>query len=627
MTHEEKIGFWRRTGALFGLLPGAGRARPSAERLSLAALREELVDRALRLALVVGLLALVVGGWKSFSVGRGWVLAIYVSFYMGLVAMAVLRGRVSFTARVLVGWFFLYGQAAAILATFGLSGAGLLLLIALCMLASYLLGLRAGVITALVSLATVLVVAFGMTSGWIPFDTNVWLNSLSTSSWFQGFTIFGIIAAVAVIGPGLLLGRLDGALRAERLKTDALEQANQLLKEEMEARREAEDSRDELEVAFKHAQKMEAVGRLAGGVAHDFNNLLTSITGNVSLARMDVPEDTPLSEVLIDIEEAAEKASVVTSQLLAFSRKQMTVTRVVDLNELIDKLVRMLGRLIGEDIELSLSLAEDLSAVDVDPGQIEQVVVNLAVNARDAMPRGGHFALETSNVRVEPAMAESRDGLLPGDYVRVRVKDDGCGMAPDIQERIFDPFFTTKKEGVGTGLGLATVYGILKRHGGHVEVASRPGRGSRFDLYLPAADGPVAKGETPRSPRPASGRGGVILLVEDEASVRRTVRRILARQGYEVYSADRAATALSLLEKQGLEPDLLLTDVVMPGMNGRELAERLRAARPELKVLLMSGYSENILTDEGHTLEGVHFLAKPYASETLAAKVREILAG
>jgi two-component system cell cycle sensor histidine kinase/response regulator CckA len=380
--------------------------------------------------------------------------------------------------------------------------------------------------------------------------------------------------------------------------------------------------RKHLEEQLRQSQKMEAVGRLAGGIAHDFNNLLTAILGGAALLRRHCgPEDASVRHI-DEIRKAGERAAALTAQLLAFSRKQMLVPRVLDLNALVANLGDMLRRLIGEHIELSTRLHPEPAWVRVDPGQMEQVLVNLVVNARDAMPEGGRLG-----VSIEPRVVDGAEGegLASGGYVRVIVSDTGVGMDLETLSHVFEPFFTTKEVGQGTGLGLATVYGILQQSGGSIFVDSVPGRGTTFRIYLPAVGAPEAPQATPSAPA-ALGGTETVLLVEDEEMVRDMTREMLELSGYRVLEAPNGAAAVEAARLHDGPIHLMLTDVVMPGMSGSELALRITAARPETKVLFASGYAADATVHRGAGLEpGLAFIAKPFSPEDLARKVREVL--
>jgi two-component system cell cycle sensor histidine kinase/response regulator CckA len=386
--------------------------------------------------------------------------------------------------------------------------------------------------------------------------------------------------------------------------------------------------RRELEEQLRQAQKMEAVGRLAGGIAHDFNNLLTAIKGSAEMLLMDLPLGSVHREDATEIERAAGRAAELTRQLLAFSRKQVLVPTVLDLNAAVRDMERMLRRMIGEHVELVTELDPALARVTADPGQVEQMLMNLAVNARDAMPGGGRLTIATAGVELGAEEARRYPyRVQPGAYVRLTVSDTGTGMDEATLARIFEPFFTTKEKGRGTGLGLSTVYGIVKQSGGYVWADSRPGRGSTFTVYLPATAAQVE----PAAPRLAGGEHAPgrasVLLVEDEDAVRSLVRRILDRAGYRVVEASGPAQARTLFEEGGRRFDLLLTDVVMPGGSGRDLARDLAAARPGLAVLFMSGYTDDALFEQGMAATGGSLIEKPFDPEVLIRRVGEAVSG
>jgi len=380
-----------------------------------------------------------------------------------------------------------------------------------------------------------------------------------------------------------------------------------------------------LEAQLRQAQKMEAVGRLAGGVAHDFNNLLTVITGRSQLLLLKLPPESPLHRDIELIEETAHRASALTRQLLAFSRKQILQPRVVDLNEVVRGMEAMLGRLIAEDIQLTTRLEPTAGCVRADPAQIEQMIVNLIVNARDAMPLGGQLTIETSRVELDQASAHRQVGVRPGPYVRLVVRDTGVGMDAVTKAHLFEPFFTTKGPGKGTGLGLATVYGIVTQSGGVIGVESEPGQGAVFTIDLPRAEAPAEPRPEPARPLLAAQGSETVLLVEDEAAVRGLARDILERQGYTVLEAVNGDEALRIGRDHRGPIHLLVTDVVMPHMGGRELADRLTAGRRETKVLYVSGYTDDAILRQGVSQTGMAFLEKPFTAAVLAARVREVL--
>ncbi|OLC01715.1 MAG: hypothetical protein AUH45_10585 [Gemmatimonadetes bacterium 13_1_40CM_69_22] len=383
--------------------------------------------------------------------------------------------------------------------------------------------------------------------------------------------------------------------------------------------------RRRLEEQLGHSQRMEAVGRLAGGIAHDFNNVLTAVLGSVELLLLDEPPGRPHREELDIIRDAATRAKDLIRQLLAFSARQVLQPVVIDLNRLVRDVAKMLRRLIGEDIKLETVLAPELGAVRVDAGQIEQVLVNLAVNARDAMPQGGRLTIQTDSVDADGTRGPLAPGVPDGHHVLLQVSDSGVGMDDEIQAHLFEPFFTTKPRGKGTGLGLATVYGIVRQSGGHIAVDSARGRGATFRIYLPRVEAPLDPTDRPRPVTAPAAGSETILLVEDEHLVRLLARKVLERAGYRVLVAAGGAEALDLAERYAGPIHLLLSDVVMPGMNGRELMRRLAQLRPDLRVLYMSGYADEAVAQHGVLDPGTAFLQKPFTPGGLADKVRGVL--
>jgi two-component system cell cycle sensor histidine kinase/response regulator CckA len=380
-----------------------------------------------------------------------------------------------------------------------------------------------------------------------------------------------------------------------------------------------------LEVQLREAQKMEAVGRLAGGVAHDFNNLLVGILGYSELLKKKLAEQSSLLRMAHEINFAAMRARDLTSRLLALSHRQLLQPAVLDLNALVRQCERLLRPIIGEDVRVVLRLDPKIGSVKADPAQLEQVILNLALNARDAMPRGGTLSLETGNVRVDAALARQHPGLIPGAYVRLQVADTGHGIAPEVMPRIFEPFFTTKELGKGSGLGLSTVYGVVKQSGGCVTVSSEPGNGAAFRIYLPrASELPDRKFPVPAAVTSSAGTE-TILLVEDEAVVRDLVCEILRESGYNVLSAPTGPDAIKITAQHSNPIDLLITDVVMPEMSGPELVNTLRRARGEMRVLYMSGYTDDAVLVRQGLPEKCAFLRKPYTPLQFLQKVRETL--
>ena len=410
-----------------------------------------------------------------------------------------------------------------------------------------------------------------------------------------------------------------------RLLTETLLRNNLKLQHELTERKQAEAERIRLEAQLQQAQKMESVGRLAGGVAHDFNNMLSVILGNAELALDGTDHESPVRAYLQEISAAAGRSAGLTRQLLAFARKQAIVPRVLDLDATVEGMLKMLRRLIGEEIALAWLPGAGTWLVRLDPSQVDQLLANLCVNARDAISGVGTVTIQTSNTVLDEAWCATHAQAVPGEYVMISVSDNGCGMDQDTLDRLFEPFFTTKENGKGTGLGLATVYGIVKQNNGVIEVSSEPGAGSTFRIYLPRHAGDLEEPEPGRSKGAAPGNRETVLLVEDEPAVLRMVGTMLLNVGYSVLSTSMPEEAIRLAEGHDGDIRLLITDVIMPGMNGRELGRKLRARFPRMRCLFTSGYTADVMTHDDVPDHGANFLQKPYSMNALAAKVREML--
>ena len=410
--------------------------------------------------------------------------------------------------------------------------------------------------------------------------------------------------------------RLSGRAATE---LDEADQALEIIAEDITERRALEDQ-------FRQAQKMEAVGRLAGGVAHDFNNLLMVVSGYTEVLMEALDQNDPLLVKVQAIQQAADRATTLTRQLLAFSRKQLLELKVVDVNSIVADMERLLRPLIGENIDLTTKLTPNVGHTRADAGQLEQVIMNLVVNAKDAMPDGGRILIQTSEA--DPDTARREHSLIePGTYILLSVSDTGAGMDRETQSRIFEPFFTTKEKGKGTGLGLSTVYGIVKQGGGYIFAQSEPGCGTTFRIYLPRVADPADSPRVDKHAQAAAGGSETVLLVEDEESVRELVRETLKTRGYTVIEASDGIAGMRVSEEYQGNLEILITDVVMPGMSGRELAKRVAAARPNIRVLYLSGYTEDAIIHEGALEPGTGFLQKPFTLQVLARKVREVLQG
>jgi two-component system cell cycle sensor histidine kinase/response regulator CckA len=390
-------------------------------------------------------------------------------------------------------------------------------------------------------------------------------------------------------------------------------------------RKKAEDDKKKIEIQLLQSQKLEAVGRLTGGIAHDFNNILTTIIGNAEIMLGSLPKGDHLREETEEIRAAGERAADLIGQLLAFSRKQVLQPTIMSLNDTVHDMDRMFRRIIGEDIELRTILAPDLGLVEADQGQMEQVIMNLVVNARDAMPRGGKITIETANVELDEEYARSHIAVIPGSFVMMSVSDTGVGMTKEIQEHVFEPFFTTKEKGKGTGLGLSTVYGIVKQSKGSIWVYTELGKGTTFKIYLPRAERLISEKKKKDKKAEALTGSETILVVEDDAMVRKFAERVLKGFGYRILIAANGDEAVSIAGEYEGPIDLMLTDVVMPGMSGEDLENRLKASKPGIKVLYMSGYTDDAIVHHGILDKGKIFLQKPFTIESLGRKVKEAL--
>ena len=448
-------------------------------------------------------------------------------------------------------------------------------------------------------------------------ELNLWADSVEENQFLETLRVKHSVRDQEIKVPGK-----DGSLRAYVISGEIINLHGEACI--LAVTRDITEHRA-LEEKLRQAQKMESIGQLAGGVAHDFNNLLTAILGysDISLRRLGIQH--PVSRNIEEIHKAGTRAAGLTRQLLAFSRKQILQPRLLDLNTLVVEIDKMLQRLIGEDIDLVSILKPDLGQIKADPGQIEQVLLNLVVNARDAMPRGGKITIETANAELEQSYARSHASVVAGSYVLLAISDTGTGIAQLIQERIFEPFFTTKEVGKGTGLGLSTAYGIVKQSGGYIWVYSEVGKGTTFKVYLPRVD-QADDSESVGVMQPELPRGHeTVLIVEDEDQLRNMAQKVLEDTGYSVMTAANGEEALSICQDFHGPVDLVIIDVVMPSMSGTELAKRIVPVRPQAKVLYMSGYTDDSIVRHGILEHNVFFLQKPFTLISLTQKVREVL--
>jgi two-component system cell cycle sensor histidine kinase/response regulator CckA len=445
----------------------------------------------------------------------------------------------------------------------------------------------------------------------------------------QGFVKSGDVARRMADRREILGRRKDGTEFHAEASISKLEMEGEkvltVILRDITERRATEEALRQSEEQLRQSQKMEAVGRLAGGIAHDFNNLLTAIIGYNELAAMKIKAGDPAVSNLDEIGKAAQRAAALTRQLLAFSRKQVLEPRVLDLSEQVRDIEEMLRRVMGDDVDLITMLRPNLRSVRVDPNQIQQVILNLVVNARDAMPEGGTITIETANLDVDEAYASEYPGTNTGPHVMLAISDTGVGMDKETTERIFEPFFTTKELGKGTGLGLSTVYGIVKQSGGNILVFSEPGNGTAFKIYLPVVGQLADQGVRAQAKALVSQGQETVLVVEDQETVLRLVRDILEQQGYSVLHASRPLDAITICERYEGPINLMITDLVMPQMSGRQLAEQVSPMRPEMRVLYMSGYTDNVMISQGVLGPSAAFIQKPFQMWTLMYKIREVL--
>ncbi len=455
-------------------------------------------------------------------------------------------------------------------------------------------------------------------------DIGLWVNPTDRNRFIEMVNRRNYVADFET-----LLRRCDGAVRNCSLFGRFIDKpGHRLLMAvylDITERKRVDEEREKLQAQLNQAQKMESVGRLAGGVAHDFNNMLGAILGYTELGLLGVSQTDPIHGTLVDIQKAAQRSADLTRQLLAFARKQTVAPMVLDLNETLEGMLKMLHRLIGEDIDLAWLPCKDLDRVRMDPSQIEQVLANLCVNARDAIYDTGKITVETAAVTFDETYCAAHVGSVPGEYVLLAVSDNGCGMDAETLSHLFEPFFTTKAVGKGTGLGLATVYGIVKQNNGFIDVCSEPSQGTTFKIYLPRHATEAGRTTKMDAAQPAARGHEIILLVEDEPMILDITTKMLQRQGYTVQAAATPGEAIRLAREHTGEIHLLMTDVVMPEMNGRDLAKNLLSLYPNLKRLFMSGYTANVIAHHGVLDEGVQFIQKPFSVQTLAVKVREVL--
>ena len=562
-----------------------------------------------------------------FIAHESWaLLAFNLPMYLAALVVLFLRNRISYRVQLggLLGIFFLW--AGNLLLTWGFTGAGYYALFILPILASVLVDAKTGLWVALAGCLVIVIAWIGVSQEWVTLGQGIFSSPTSPPAWIAALGMYAVWSILIGICLYVVQKRLVDS-RDEAIKTATkLKATNQTLFDEIKRREESEEELQQSQEQLQQSQRLESIGRLAGGVAHDFNNLLTSIAFSTELILRRLPERDVLRGEVAEIDKAGRRAAKLIQQLLTFSRQQIISPRVVQPNAVLDEAWKMLRRIIGEQTDLSFRPARDLGCVKADPAQIEQVLINLAVNARDAMPTGGRLTIETRNATVERDTRSTLDAIAPGPYVVISITDTGHGMDAATKAVIFEPFFTTKSRDEGTGLGLSTVYGIVKQNGGAIAVDSSPGKGSTFSVYLPRVSGKPEPAPKARALATIDGEGKeTILLVEDEERVRNVARRALERHGYRVIEASDGPSAIALFEQHDAEIRLLVTDVVMPAMSGRTLYETLHAKNEVLPVLFMSGYAEDIVSKQDSLVGRWDFVQKPFNSKELAQTARALL--
>ncbi|WP_439628304.1 response regulator [Gemmata sp.] len=579
--------------------------------------RERVLELGLKVCAVLGSVVYVPSVAVAVRSEKWVVAAVDTAAIVAVVALHRLRSR-GYRPRAVAFSLVLYAVGVALLVEVG--PICQIYLFGFSIIATLLLGVRVGMLAVVLNATSLM--AVGLAGHGSPAMAVSW-HPTGPVAWVVTTMNFVLVNFVLVLAVGVVLATLERIARREGEARDDLERERAELVSANAALDRQVREREALESQLVQARKMEAVGQLAGGVAHDFNNLLTVINGYSELVRDALPDGDGHREMLTQVRDAGERAANLTRQLLAFSRRQVLAPQVLDPNAAVANVEALLTRLIGEDVRVATVLRPGVGRIRVDPGQFEQVVINLAVNARDAMPAGGRLTIETANLDLTREGTPGDWGAPPGAYVALLVSDTGCGMPAEVQARVFEPFFTTKELGKGTGLGLSTVFGIVRQSGGFIDVSSEVGVGTRFRILFPAVTDDV--GPVPVRDAPAPRGSETVLLVEDEAGVRGLARLALESQGYRVLTAASGAEALRLLATNGDGVDLIVTDVVMPEMSGRELVEQVRRLRASVRVLYMSGYTDDAVVRHGIIGEVDAFLQKPFSPPALVRKVREVL--
>ena len=593
---------------------------------------EETLELRRRLLHVIILLLLIIAiPAYFFSLARHipnerWGVIVFntIMVLTGFIAFLI-RRRLPFTLLASIMLITFYIWSVMILGLYGMTGAGLYALIAMAIFSTLLFGPRLGWITIIFGILAIVGVGLLTIFGTLEVLPSEALLTFTRQpkAWIFAVTVFVMMTGFTTTAYQLLQHKLMNMVIRQKEAADELQSANRQLIRKIEQHEQAEQEKQILEEQLRQAQKMEAIGRLAGGVAHDFNNLLTGINGYAEMSLASLKPDDPLHAQIEEILKAGRRAAELTNQLLAFGRKQIIHPEVLDVNVAVSHLQKILKRIIGEDLMLAFLPGQQLWRVHIDPGQLDQILINLISNARDAMPDGGAVTIATTNRTLESKIEHDHTWLSPGDYVQLTVSDTGVGMSDETMQHIFEPFFSTKHKSRGTGLGLATVYGIVEQNNGLINVISKPGEGTTFEVLLPRSQQTALDRQEESDATPRRGRE-TVLLVEDEDVVRNLAWRLLTNLGYQVLSAADGEDALKSSESHPGDIDLLLTDVIMPRMNGRQLYQRLLQKRPAMKALFMSGYPETHLAPHGVLAEDMNFLQKPFTVESLARKLHDV---
>lgn len=578
--------------------------------------RIRLIDGIYRVIAVIGLLPLSISLYLSLPLGEYFSVALFVSIYGVCVFFAVSR-KVHYRIRAALLVIMVFCVGTMELYNGSMAADGSLYLFTCAIMVGILFGLRWGF--AVVFLA---ILMFVVSAGhWLadPNNLPVDLNLMPTRPivWFAAALNFVLLVAILMTAVDFVLRRLERSLAASRDLVDRLQ-------EEIEERERGEEERRALEEQLRQTQRMEAVGQLAGGVAHDFNNLLQVILGYGEMAQGHLEADSPVRRDLGHMLEASERARALVRQLLAFSRRQVLEIEDLDLNRIVSDHMKMIKRVIGEHIAIDFTSGHDVEVVRADRGQIEQILMNVSVNARDAMGDGGTLTIETSHTELDEAFCETNGWATPGRYALLTISDTGCGMDEETKAQIFEPFFSTKEQGKGTGLGLSTVFGIVRQHGGMINVYSEAGVGTTFRIYLPTSQGQAPALEDACTPVPQGGTE-TILLADDDDLVRHVAQSMLTEAGYTVFVAEDGEEAIRIFDSHNDQTQLALLDVVMPKLGGKAVAEHMHATRPDLPVLFCSGYSRDAIHTNFVLDSGMHLIQKPYRRDELLSKIREMV--